>query len=435
MQRPPLVTIVTPSYNQGQFIRATIESVLNQDYSNIEYIIMDGGSTDDTAKVASEYADHLIFISEGDRGQSHAINKGFRMARGEIVAWLNSDDIILPGAVTLAVKAFQRNPKIGAVYGEGSLIDYHGGVKGRFPATIPFNLWFLIHASDYILQQTTYFRREIFDKIGFLDENLNWGMDWDLLIRIGKKHPIEYIPQSMGCLREYDEAKTFSGGRRRFRELVKIMRRHGDLRFPPGYFIYGLSTYEQLICRHLPFAFMRSIVRYAASSIYLRVLDDCQGLYRDGWAGRRLRYMLPPGSGYIRISGTVPPWRAFKKQVLTVRVGDTYSKGINVPFGDFCIEISPPRGSDSHPVSIEIAAAKVKRPNSADRRKLAFLLKGIEWVEQIEFDRYSESRCRLAGEDASPLPLTRLRGLHSRSRSARRSRCRERCRVARSSQP
>src|SRR5947209_1478650 len=103
----PLVTIVTPSFNQGRFIRQTIESVLSQDYPHIEYVIMDGGSTDETASVAAEYSDRLTFFSEADHGQSHAINKGFRMARGEVVSWLNSDDVILPGAVAHAVKAFE----------------------------------------------------------------------------------------------------------------------------------------------------------------------------------------------------------------------------------------------------------------------------------------------------------------------------------------
>src|SRR5580704_13013939 len=158
----PLVTIVTPSFNQGRFIRATIESVLSQDYPNLEYIIMDGGSTDETSAIAAEYGTRLKWISEKDRGQSHAINKGFRMAKGEIVSWLNSDDIILPGAVACAVNAFSRNPRLGAVYGEGYQIDIDGNIKCRFPATEPFNLWKLIYLSDYILQQTAYFRRSVF---------------------------------------------------------------------------------------------------------------------------------------------------------------------------------------------------------------------------------------------------------------------------------
>src|SRR5262245_18944056 len=143
--RPPLVTVVTPSFNQGRFIRATIESVLSQDYPDIEYIVMDGGSTDDTAEVVKDFAGRLTWISEKDRGQSHAINKGFRMAKGEIVAWINSDDSLVPGAVAHAVRAFVHHPEAGAVYGEGYLIDRAGRITSRFPATEPFNLWKLIY--------------------------------------------------------------------------------------------------------------------------------------------------------------------------------------------------------------------------------------------------------------------------------------------------
>jgi glycosyltransferase involved in cell wall biosynthesis len=121
VRRPdlPLVTVVTPSYNQGRFIRDTIESVLAQDYPNVEYIVVDGLSKDETAAVCAEYVDRLTFISEKDTGQSDAINKGFRLARGEIVAWLNSDDIFLPGAIGHVVEAFMNEPELGAVYGEG----------------------------------------------------------------------------------------------------------------------------------------------------------------------------------------------------------------------------------------------------------------------------------------------------------------------------
>src|ERR1044072_3241688 len=145
----PLITVVTPSYNQGRFIRATIESVLSQDYPNIEYIVMDGGSSDETAAVARYYAGRLTFISEKDRGQSHAINKGFRMARGSVLAWLNSDDLFLPGAVRAAVDALIADPSAGAVYGEGWLIDESGQRTSRFRYTEPFNLWKLVHLSDY----------------------------------------------------------------------------------------------------------------------------------------------------------------------------------------------------------------------------------------------------------------------------------------------
>src|SRR5579862_2145504 len=124
----PLVTIVTPSFNQGPFIRATIESVLSQNYEPIEYIIMDGGSTDETPSVVKDYSSRLTWISERDRGQSHAINKGFQRANGSIVSWINSDDWILPGAVASAVAGFAAHPSAGAVYGEGYLLDRAGQI-------------------------------------------------------------------------------------------------------------------------------------------------------------------------------------------------------------------------------------------------------------------------------------------------------------------
>ena len=153
----PLVTVITPSYNQGHFIRETIESLLSQDYPRIEYIIMDGASSDDTAAVAGDYFDRLTFISEPDRGQTHAINKGFAMARGEIVAWLNSDDIFLPNAVSDAVAALLDDPTLRMVYGEGNQIDAAGRTISRFGSTQPFDLWRLVYVSDYILQQTAFF--------------------------------------------------------------------------------------------------------------------------------------------------------------------------------------------------------------------------------------------------------------------------------------
>ena len=207
MRAPPLVTVVTPSFNQAQYIRATIESVLSQDYPHLEYIIMDGGSTDNTAAVVKEYSSRLTWISERDKGQSHAINKGFRRARGQIVSWLNSDDIILPGAVSTAVETLERDSALGAVYGEGYQMDEQGNLKCRFPWTEPFNLWKLVHVLDYILQQTVYFRKSVLDELGHLDESLNWGMDWEILMRIGKRYGIAYVPESLGAVREYPRPK------------------------------------------------------------------------------------------------------------------------------------------------------------------------------------------------------------------------------------
>ena len=173
----PLVSIITPSFNQGRFIEETIQSVLSQEYPNIEYLVIDGGSTDETLDILRKYEDRLRWISEPDEGQSDAINKGFQLARGEVVAWLNSDDTFLPGAVSKAVNFLVTHPEVMMVYGEGYQIDEQGRVKGRFQATEPFNLWRLIYYSDYILQQTVFMQKQVFKEVGMLDKALHYGID------------------------------------------------------------------------------------------------------------------------------------------------------------------------------------------------------------------------------------------------------------------
>jgi len=379
----PLVTIVTPSYNQGRFIRATIESVLAQDYPAIEYIIMDGGSTDETDTIAGEYKGRLTFISEPDRGQSHAINKGFRMARGEIVSWLNSDDIILPGAVGHAVRTLAGNPRLGAVYGEGYTIDEDGNVTGRFAATEPFNLWKLVYLSDYILQQTVYFRRSVVDDVGYVDEQLNWGMDWDLLIRIGKKYPMAYIPEYMGSVREYDTAKSFSGGFRRIRELAAIMRRHGQIKFAPGMLTYGLDTLHRKLSTLIPVPVIQRAMDPIFSAAIGKIHRDAQGLYPDGWAGPRLRYMLPAGPGPVRICGNLPEGISeLRGQVIAVESrGAVFARKAVRP-GLFEIEFEDAGNNRVVPLSFEVKASRAFVPSRCgmgpDHRHLAFMLISIE---------------------------------------------------------
>jgi glycosyltransferase involved in cell wall biosynthesis len=389
----PLVTVVTPSYNQGQFIRATIESVLSQDYPHLEYIIMDGGSTDETAAVVKDYASRLTFISEKDRGQSHAINKGFTMARGKVLSWLNSDDLYLPGAIRTAVDGFARNPQAGAVYGEGYLIDREGKISGRFPYTEPINLWKLVYLSDYILQQTVYFRRDVLDDVGYLDEELHYSMDWDILVRIASKYPLEYVPEYMGCLREYADAKSSAGGKRRIRELRDLLQRRTGLRVPPGYIVYGLDTYHRMWCEGLERLFsprlkpvskrLQSLVRLSAGVIIGRVVRDSQGLYPDGWAARRLRYMLPQGEGSLIIEGTLPAWFSLRGQRLRVDANGSVLGEFPISAGDFQMRVDIPPHLQRHLLRLTIRASRgvftSMLPLRPDRRCLAYQLKSIRW--------------------------------------------------------
>lgn len=298
----PSITIVTPSFNQGKFIERTIQSVLGQNYPNLEYIVVDGGSTDDTLNVLKKFEGRLRWISEKDSGQSEAINKGFRLAKGEIVAWLNSDDVYLPGALEKVGRYFAAHPDVAMVYGEGYMIDENDAIKSRFPFTEPkFDLWKLIYFGDYILQQSTFFRRSIFDTIELLGESLHYTMDWDLFIRIGKRFRIDYLPEYLGSIREHSEAKTATGGPTRFREIKQIIRRHGVLRYPLAYFNYMWDAYGWSINDGGKTGLLTTI-RSKMQSAFKRVLERAfewyrrrlqQGVYSDGWIAKKAMIVLP----------------------------------------------------------------------------------------------------------------------------------------------
>jgi hypothetical protein len=387
----PLVTIVTPSYNQGRFIRATIESVLSQDYPHVEYLIFDGGSTDETAAVAAGYADRLTFISEPDQGQSDAINKGFRCARGEIVAWLNSDDVFLPGAISAAVEALTANPALGAVYGDGFQIDEAGKMLSRFDAH-PFDLWRLIHVSDYILQQTAFFRASALADVGYCDESLHYAMDWELFMRLGKRYELLYLRKEMGCIREYGTTKTASGGLRRWRELVSVMRRHGDLRYPPGMFVYGLDTCYPIAMRAIDRLCrgparrtgtrLQQFVTRAAYYVTHRAARYSQGLHDDGWVTPRAYLWFPHrGPGRVVLDIECPRWPELEGQRVRVRSGTSAQMIELVPGFERYVVSVPAPPSPELPLKVELTAERSVPENVARRyrRNLAYQLFGARF--------------------------------------------------------
>ena len=346
MSSLPLVTVVTPSFNQASFIRATIESVLSQDYPNLEYIVMDGGSTDGTEKIVREYGDRVHWISEKDRGQSHAINKGFQMARGSIVAWLNSDDVFLPGAITHAVNGLMAHPSWAAVYGEGYVIDEQGAIVERFPITEPFNLWKLVHMSDYILQQTVFMRRSVLEEIGWVNEDLHYAMDWDLWIRIGLRYEIGYVPQSLGALRVYSATKTSTGGFSRVTEIAKMLAQYTGRKYAPGVIIYGLDTYRAAVTatirRWVPL--VGGLVAWPVNILFLYVIGwnvlRAQGWYRDRWVDRCVRLMVPSRALSIIVKGWVPARR--QEAWVVVEVDGVETQVCQVRGGAFRLDIPLP---------------------------------------------------------------------------------------------
>lgn len=283
----PLVSIITPSYNQGEFIRDTIESVLSQDYGNIEYLVIDGGSTDNTLEILEEYKDRLTYISEPDKGQSDAINKGFRMAKGQIVAWLNSDDVYEPGCVTKAVEAFRNHPMAALVYGDGYLIDRNGERKGPFIYSRDFNLWALVHIWDYIMQPATFFRAGALKSVGYLREDLYWTMDWELWMKLALRYDVVYLPDYLACSREYEDTKTSTGSDKRLQEILTLMRQYSGEDMPYGYEIYQCAD---LLANH----YQNDTEREATQSRLAHLLILQPTPDADGYCTSEVNFMLRP---------------------------------------------------------------------------------------------------------------------------------------------
>jgi len=229
----PLVTIVTPSFNQAPYLETTIQSVLNQDYPRIEYIIIDGGSTDESVEIIRKYAVRLsAWVSEADRGQTDAINKGFGRAKGEILAWINSDDTLLPNAVAEAVAFLQEHPQVGMVYGDAYYIDANGQVVGKFPAA-QTDLKKLRRGYVHIPQQASFFRKAIWDQVGPLDTDFYFAMDYDLWVRIAARAPIRYLPSVWANFRLHEDAKTITADDQCWPEMLKVHYRDEGSFFAP----------------------------------------------------------------------------------------------------------------------------------------------------------------------------------------------------------
>jgi glycosyltransferase involved in cell wall biosynthesis len=223
----PLVSVVTPSLNQARFLEATIESVLSQDYPRLEYIIVDGGSTDASVEIIKRYAHRLAWwVSEKDSGQTDAINKGFQHAGGDILAWLNSDDTYVAGAVSAAVECLEKHPEVGLVYGDANYINEAGRVIGRFPAA-QTDYGRLRQGYVHIPQQASFFRGALWRAVGPLDPSFYFAMDYDLWVRIASRSKLKYVPQTWANFRLHDAAKTIAADAHCWPEMLRVHYRDG----------------------------------------------------------------------------------------------------------------------------------------------------------------------------------------------------------------
>jgi glycosyltransferase involved in cell wall biosynthesis len=218
----PLVSIVTPSFNQGPYLEQTMLSVLEQDYPRIEYIVVDGGSTDNSAEIIEKYADRLAYwISEKDSGQAEAINKGFARANGEILAWLNSDDYYMRNTVSVAVQCFEQNPDVVMVYGDMLAVDGEGqttNVLRYKQLSLEDLLCFQI-----IGQPSVFFRRSALEKVGWLEPSFHFMLDHHLWIRLAQQGRILHIPQVWSAARYHPHAKNRAKAAEFGREAFRVL--------------------------------------------------------------------------------------------------------------------------------------------------------------------------------------------------------------------
>jgi len=245
----PLVTIVTPSYNQGQYIEETIQSVLNQTYKNIQYIIVDGGSTDSTMDVVEKYRDKVdIIIHEKDEGQTDAINKGFRLAKGELVGWINSDDILYKNCVENIVSLYKQNTDGAVFYSSfNDRIDAQSELIETYRRIIP-DKNHLLNKDYSIIQQASFYRNDILQKIDYLDKSIHYCMDLDLWLRLLNHGPIySYNEKSLAGFRRWEETKTSTGRHKFMRETRKILRKNGANKFAKAIFTSYWREFKALV--------------------------------------------------------------------------------------------------------------------------------------------------------------------------------------------
>lgn len=279
----PRITIVTPSLNQGRYIEAAIQSVLDQGYPNLEYIVRDGGSTDETIDVLRRYETDLSLVTiEPDAGPADALNKAFTAATGDILGWLNADDLYLPGTLHAIAEAFAANPQTGLIYGEGWYIDEAGAriEPCRFIRR-SFNRRYLVN-KDPILQPAAFWRRSVWELTGSLDTSLRWVFDWEWFIRAHERIAFQYLPRTLAYYRVQPHALTRTGGLARQLEHGRVTRRYGAWWHPNhivqqtrrwdamGRRITGNRPHRWAAVIGLPFSLPRLLAEWLLHGMYMR---------------------------------------------------------------------------------------------------------------------------------------------------------------------
>jgi glycosyltransferase involved in cell wall biosynthesis len=246
----PSISLVTCSYMQARFLEATIRSVIDQRYPCLEYIVMDGGSTDGSASIIERYQGYIAdWVSERDGGQTMALKRGFDSSSGEIMGWLCSDDLLLPGALQAVGKYFREHPEVDVVYGDSIWIDANG-VPIRAKKEMDFSRFVFLYDHNYLPQPSTFWRRKIYEKVGGLDADFNLAMDGDLWERFSQVTCIRRMDGYLSCMRYYEQQKTRSLTSQRELEDRRIRTRHeSSWNILPIGVLRGMARLKRVFCK------------------------------------------------------------------------------------------------------------------------------------------------------------------------------------------
>lgn len=270
----PLISVVVPSFNQGHFLKQALDSIFVQAYPRVDIVVMDGGSTDGSVETIKAYADRLSYWqSEPDGGQSAAINAGVKRCKGELVAWLNSDDFYYGNCLWEVANAYQRYPDRGLYIGNGfRFVQEEGKYYPFFKRHLAFNRKAFNYGLDYVLQPSVFFSHRAWKQVNGLDPDLNFCMDWDILIRISDIYPVTLINAFLAVSREYSDTKTSSGRLKRAYEINNVVTRHTGQDLTPGSAFYTLETLLS-ISKEGDLAFLSDALFYSLQQIQLYFKD------------------------------------------------------------------------------------------------------------------------------------------------------------------
>jgi glycosyltransferase involved in cell wall biosynthesis len=398
-----LVSVVMPSFNQAEFIEAAVRSVLDQDHQPLELIVMDGGSTDGTLQclesLAAAYGPRLRWLSAADAGPAHAINKALRLARGDIIGWLNSDDLYAPGAVAAALAQFAAQPDTMMLYGEGQHIDAAGQPLNRYPTRPPESIQ-AFHDGCFICQPTVFLRREVFEAVGLLDESLGTAFDFELWLRIFRRFPqqIGHIDRVLAFSRLHGACITQRLRRQIAVEGMQVLAQHLGHAQP-----HWLLTYFDELYAAYPFGdVIADLPAHVAAVLeQIKPCVDAAGWQRLQQAvadDARLRLALPGVGADVYADGWAPP-------LLTVRCRDVAARSLRLrcvhsrpQFAPLPITIKPSWGRESR-VVVErpgVFNLSLPLPKSAAGGQWVVLIESQNWFVPQALDETSTDSRQLA---------------------------------------